>query len=71
MKDKAGKVNSWVAGGGLLTGMGIGFFFIETSALVFLGCMFIGLGLGLLSAACSFEDSDQVLIVMTVLCAKE
>jgi Na+/phosphate symporter len=51
MKDKAGKVNSWVAGGGLLTGMGIGFFFIETSALVFLGCMFIGLGLGLLSAA--------------------
>jgi Na+/phosphate symporter len=51
VKDKAGKVNSWVVGGGLLTGMGIGFFFIETSALVFLGCMFIGLGLGLLSAA--------------------
>lgn len=40
-----------MVGGGLLAGLGIGFFFLEKSALAFLGCMFAGLGLGLLAAA--------------------
>jgi hypothetical protein len=44
-------VSSWAVGGGLLTGMGVGFFFLETSALVFVGCTLIGLGIGLLTAA--------------------
>ncbi len=43
--------SSWTVGGGLLTGMGVGFFFLETSALVFVGCILIGLGVGLLTAA--------------------
>jgi F0F1-type ATP synthase assembly protein I len=54
-KQKEGKswatINSWTVGGGLLTGMGVGFFFLETSALVFVGCILIGLGVGLLTAA--------------------
>lgn len=48
---KKDRVSSWAVGGGLLTGMGIGFFFLETSALVFVGCTLIGLGLGLFAAA--------------------
>lgn len=43
--------SSWAIGGGLLTGMGVGFFFLQTSALVFVGCILIGLGVGLLAAA--------------------
>ncbi len=34
-------------GGGLLAGMGVGFFFLDESALAFVGSMFIGLGMGL------------------------
>lgn len=43
--------STWAVGGGLLLGLGVGFFFLEKSALVFVGCMFIGLGFGLLIAA--------------------
>jgi len=51
MSDKNHNRSTWAVGGGLLAGLGIGFFFLEKSALVFLGCMFAGLGLGLLVAA--------------------
>ncbi len=39
--------STWAIGGGLLVGMGVGFFFLQESALAFVGCMFIGLGFGL------------------------
>ncbi len=45
------KFRSWVVGAGLLAGLGVGFFFLETSALAFIGCMFIGLGFGLFADA--------------------
>ena len=48
---KKENISAWTVGGGLLTGMGVGFFFLETSALVFVGCILIGLGAGLLTAA--------------------
>ena len=48
---KKENISVWAMGGGLLTGMGVGFFFLETSALVFVGCILIGLGAGLLTAA--------------------
>jgi hypothetical protein len=48
---KKENISAWAVGGGLLTGMGVGFFFLETSALVFVGCILIGLGAGLLTAA--------------------
>jgi hypothetical protein len=51
MADKKRNVSSWVVGGGLLAGLGVGFFFLETSALAFIGCMLIGLGFGLGAAA--------------------
>ena len=51
MANNGRNMNSWVVGGGLLAGLGVGFFFLETSALAFIGCMFIGLGFGLCAAA--------------------
>lgn len=51
MADKPKKVSTWAVGGGLLVGLGVGFFFLKTSPLVFVGCICIGLGFGLLAAA--------------------
>jgi len=50
MEDKKKKFNprEMVIGGGLLLGMGVGFFFFHISVFYFVGCMFSGLGLGLL-----------------------
>ncbi|MGQ1783555.1 MULTISPECIES: hypothetical protein [unclassified Saccharicrinis] len=43
--------STWAIGGGLLIGLGVGFFFLKTSALVFVGCIIGGLGLGLIITA--------------------
>ena len=43
--------NSWAVGGGVLIGVGVGFFFLTTNIFAFVGCILIGLGLGLLTAA--------------------
>ena len=43
--------STWAIGGGLLLGVGIGFFFLSTSALAFVGCIVGGLGLGLMVTA--------------------
>jgi hypothetical protein len=51
MADSKGTMITWAVGGGLLLGMGVGFFFLQTSALAFVGSILAGLGLGLLVAA--------------------
>lgn len=43
--------STWAIGGGLLLGVGVGFFFLEESALAFVGSIVGGLGLGLLVTA--------------------
>jgi hypothetical protein len=43
--------STWAIGGGLLIGLGVGFFLLQTSALAFVGSILAGLGLGLLIAA--------------------
>ena len=48
---QSGKIedkSTWAIGGGLLLGLGVGFFFLQTSALAFVGCILAGLGLGLI-----------------------
>ena len=40
--------STWAIGGGLLLGLGVGFFFIKESVLIFVGCIIAGLGFGLL-----------------------
>lgn len=51
--DKSG----WAVGGGLLLGTGVGFFFLEQSALYFVGCILAGLGAGLMAAALASRNS--------------
>lgn len=46
-KNKEDK-STWAIGGGLLAGLGIGFFFLQASALAFVGCIIAGLGIGLI-----------------------
>ena len=40
--------STWAIGGGLLLGVGVGFFFLKVNPLAFVGCIVAGLGLGLL-----------------------
>jgi hypothetical protein len=43
--------SDWAVGGGLIIGLGVGFFFLQTSGLLFTGCLLAGLGLGLMTTA--------------------
>ena len=40
--------STWAIGGGVLLGIGVGFFFLQTSVLAFVGSLLAGLGLGLM-----------------------
>ena len=42
--------STWAIGGGTMIGIGVGFFFLQTSALYFVGCIMLGVGLGLIIA---------------------
>jgi len=42
--------SSWAIGGTTLMGIGVGFIFLKTSALLFVACILIGIGLGLVIA---------------------
>ncbi len=43
--------STWAIGGGLLAGLGVGFFVLQTSALYFVGALIAGLGVGLVVTA--------------------
>ena len=47
MPDNKDDKSSWAIGGGTLIGVGVGFFFLQESALAFVGSVLSGLGLGL------------------------
>ena len=51
MKDGKDDRSTWAIGGGLLLGLGVGFFFLKESALAFVGSMIAGLGLGLITTS--------------------
>lgn len=40
-------INEWIVGGTTLIGLGVGFIFFKTSIFLFLACLLIGVGLGL------------------------
>lgn len=40
--------SDWATGGGLIAGLGAGFFFLPENPLAFVACLLIGLGLGLM-----------------------
>jgi hypothetical protein len=45
--NKKGDKSSWIIGGTLFMGMGVGFIFLRYDPLIFIACIFIGLGIGL------------------------
>jgi hypothetical protein len=47
MENKKEDKSTWAIGGGLLLGLGVGFFFLQISTLAFVGSIIAGLGLGL------------------------
>jgi len=49
--EKETDKSTWAIGGGLLMGLGIGFFLLEKSVFAFIGSMIGGLGLGLMIAS--------------------
>jgi hypothetical protein len=49
--NEKGDKSTWAIGGGLLIGLGVGFFFLPASPLAFLGSMLTGLGLGLVATS--------------------
>lgn len=51
MADKKDDKSTWAIGGGILMGIGVGFFFIQKSPLAFVGSIFLGLGIGLVITA--------------------
>jgi Na+/melibiose symporter-like transporter len=51
MTDKKDDKSTWAIGGGVLVGTGVGLFFLQTSALAFVGSILAGLGLGLVVTA--------------------
>jgi len=49
--NKGNDKSSWAIRGGVLIGIGVGFFFLQQSPLAFVGCILLGLGLGLMVTA--------------------
>ncbi|CAM2926015.1 hypothetical protein QTO01_14365 [Vibrio mytili] len=43
--------SNWAIGGGTLLGLGVGIIFVQYSALIFVGALIAGIGLGLIIAA--------------------
>ena len=59
MTDKKDDKSTWAIGGGVLVGIGVGFFFLQTSALAFVGSILAGLGLGLVVTAIISSKSNR------------
>jgi len=51
MSNKKEDRSIWAIGGGVIIGLGIGFFFLPMSPLYFVGSMMAGLGLGIVVSA--------------------
>jgi hypothetical protein len=59
MTNKKEDKSTWAIGGGVLIGLGVGFFFLRESPLAFVGSMLAGLGLGLVITAVISSKKGQ------------
>jgi len=48
MKNKEEDKSTWATGGGLMLGIGVGFFFLRENVFAFVGSILAGLGIGLI-----------------------
>jgi len=60
MTDQKNDKSTWAVGGGILIGIGVGFFFLQQSALAFVGSMLAGLGLMGVQAYQSAEYAEEL-----------
>jgi len=51
MTNKKDDKSTWAIGGGIMIGIGVGFFFLQKSPLAFVGSILVGLGIGLVITA--------------------
>ena len=51
MSNKKVDKSTWAIGGGVIVGLGIGFFVLQQSPLYFVGSLMLGLGLGIVISA--------------------
>lgn len=59
MTTKKEDKSSWAIGGGILMGIGIGFFFLKENPLAFVGCILLGLGVGLVITSIISSEKRQ------------
>ena len=59
MTKKKDDKSTWAIGGGILIGVGVGFFFVRQSPLAFVGSMLVGLGIGLVITALISSKKEQ------------
>lgn len=59
MPDEKEDKSTCAIGGGLLAGVGVGFFFLQYNPVAFVGCMLAGLGLGLVVTAIISNKKGQ------------
>ena len=57
-KKKKDEKSGWIIGGTTCIGIGVGFIFLHISALLFVACIMIGIGAGLVLAAV-FSDKKS------------
>jgi hypothetical protein len=58
MKENTGR-GAWIIGGTTMIGLGAGLIFLNTSALIFVACLLIGIGVGLVLAQLVSRDSGR------------
>jgi hypothetical protein len=59
MKNKKDDKSAWVIGGTTLIGIGVGFIFLKTSALLFVASILIGIGFGLVISSLISSKKGQ------------
>ena len=59
MPNRKDDKSTWAIGGGILMGIGVGFFFVKQSPLAFVGSMLVGLGIGLVITAIISSKKGQ------------
>ena len=59
MTDKKEDKSTWAIGGGILLGVGVGFFFLPEAPLSFVGSIMGGLGLGLVITSIISSKKDK------------
>lgn len=57
--EKRTDKSTWAIGGGVLLGLGVGMFFLQTSVLAFVGSILAGLGIGLVATAVISRPSTR------------